>query len=203
MIVKPEKELKIIWYMSTLILFTASLIIILTFFLFSDVNIWFPIGFSTVWLISLIIVLIWVPAAYRALEYYIQQDSVKMKGGVFWRKHVTIPNQKITNIDITQGPFERFLKIGTIHVQTAGAGGQQGQKAELKINGVREMGTIKDTIINNINTSTVTGVREVEIPLRNYSTETASVTSKEKEILFDILSTLKSIEERLKNNRQK
>ena len=203
MIVKPEKELKIIWYMSTLILFTASLIIILTFFLFSDVNIWFPIGFSTVWLISLIIVLIWVPAAYRALEYYIQQDSVKMKGGVFWRKHVTIPNQKITNIDITQGPFERFLKIGTIHVQTAGAGGQQGQKAELKINGVREMGTIKDTIINNINTSTVTGVREAEIPLRNYSTETASVTSKEKEILFDILSTLKSIEERLKNNRQK
>ena len=203
MIVKPEKELKIIWYMSTLILFTASLIIILTFFLFSDVNIWFPIGFSTVWLISLIIVLIWVPAAYRALEYYIQQDSVKMKGGVFWRKHVTIPNRKITNIDITQGPFERFLKIGTIHVQTAGAGGQQGQKAELKINGVREMGTIKDTIINNINTSTVTGVREAEIPLRNYSTETASVTSKEKEILFDILSTLKSIEERLKNNRQK
>jgi len=195
--------LKIIWYMSTLILFTASLIIILTFFLFSDVNIWFPIGFSTVWLISLIIVLIWVPAAYRALEYYIQQDSVKMKGGVFWRKHVTIPNRKITNIDITQGPFERFLKIGTIHVQTAGAGGQQGQKAELKINGVREMGTIKDTIINNINTSTVTGVREAEIPLRNYSTETASVTSKEKEILFDILSTLKSIEERLKNNRQK
>ena len=203
MIVKPEKELKIIWYMSTLILFTASLIIILTFFLFSDVNIWFPIGFSTVWLISLIIVLIWVPAAYRALEYYIQQDSVKMKGGVFWRKHVTIPNQKITNIDITQGPFERFLKIGTIHVQTAGAGGQQGQKAELKINGVREMGTIKDTIINNINTGTVTGVREAEIPLRNYSTETVSVTSKEKEILFDILSTLKSIEERLKNNRQK
>ena len=203
MIVKPEKELKIIWYMSTLILFTASLIIILTFFLFSDVNIWFPIGFSTVWLISLIIVLIWVPAAYRALEYYIQQDSVKMKGGVFWRKHVTIPNRKITNIDITQGPFERFLKIGTIHVQTAGAGGQQGQKAELKINGVREMGTIKDTIINNINTSTVAGVREAEIPLRNYSTETASVTSKEKEILFDILSTLKSIEERLKNNRQK
>ena len=198
MIVKPEKELKIIWYMSALILFTASLIIILSFFLFSDVNIWIPIGFSIVWLISLIIVLIWVPAAYRALEYYIQQDSVKMKGGVFWRKHVTIPNQKITNIDITQGPFERFLKIGTIHVQTAGAGGQQGQKAELKISGVREMGTIRDAIINNIIPSTVTGVGEAEIPLRTYSTETASGVSTEKGILFDILTTLKSIDERLK-----
>ena len=201
MIVKPEKELKIIWYISALIIFTASLIILLTFFLFSDVNIWIPLGFSTVWLISLIIVLIWVPAAYRALEYYIQQDSVKMKGGVFWRKHVTIPNRKITNIDITQGPFERFLKIGTIHVQTAGAGGQQGQKAELKISGVREMGTIKDAIINNLNPSAVTGVREAEISLQTYSTETESGISKEKEILFDILSILKSIDERLKNNR--
>ena len=198
MIVKPEKELKIIWYMSALILFTASLIIILSFFLFSDVNIWIPIGFSIVWLISLIIALIWVPAAYRAIEYYIQQDSVKMKGGVFWRKHVTIPNRKITNIDITQGPFERFLKIGTIHVQTAGAGGQQGQKAELKISGVREMGTIRDTIINNIIPSTVTGVGEAEISLRTYSTETASGVSTEKGILFDILTTLKSIDERLK-----
>ena len=198
MIVKPEKELKIIWYMSALILFTASLIIILSFFLFSDVNIWIPIGFSIVWLISLIIALIWVPAAYRAIEYFIQQDSVKMKGGVFWRKHVTIPNRKITNIDITQGPFERFLKIGTIHVQTAGAGGQQGQKAELKISGVREMGTIRDAIINNIIPSTVTGVGEAEISLRTYSTETASGVSTEKGILFDILTTLKSIDERLK-----
>ena len=198
MIVKPEKELKIIWYMSALILFTASLIIILSFFLFSDVNIWIPIGFSIVWLISLTIALIWVPAAYRAIEYYIQQDSVKMKGGVFWRKHVTIPNRKITNIDITQGPFERFLKIGTIHVQTAGAGGQQGQKAELKISGVREMGTIRDAIINNIIPSTVTGLGETEIPLRTYSTETASGVSTEKGILFDILTTLKSIDERLK-----
>ena len=198
MIVKPEKELKIIWYMSALILFTASLIIILSFFLFSDVNIWIPIGFSTVWLISLIIALIWVPAAYGAIEYFIQQDSVKMKGGVFWRKHVTIPNRKITNIDITQGPFERFLKIGTIHVQTAGAGGQQGQKAELKISGVREMGTIRDAIINNIIPSTVTGADEAEIPLRTYSTETASGVSTEKGILFDILTTLKSIDERLK-----
>jgi len=198
MIVKPEKELKIIWYMSALILFTASLIIILSFFLFSDVNIWIPIGFSIVWLISLIIALIWVPAAYRAIEYYIQQDSVKMKGGVFWRKHVTIPNRKITNIDITQGPFERFLKIGTIHVQTAGAGGQQGQKAELKISGVKEMGTIRDAIINNIIPSTVTGADEAEIPLRTYSTETASGVSTEKGILFDILTTLKNIDERLK-----
>ena len=198
MIVKPEKELKIIWYMSALILFTASLIIILSFFLFSDVNIWIPIGFSIVWLISLIIALIWVPAAYRAIEYFIQQDSVKMKGGVFWRKHVTIPNRKITNIDITQGPFERFLKIGTIHVQTAGAGGQQGQKAELKISGVKEMGTIRDAIINNIIPSIVTGAEEAEIPLRTYSTETASGVSTEKGILFDILTTLKNIDERLK-----
>ena len=127
MTVKPEKELRIIWYVTALIVFALSAIVILFLFLFTDANYWAMVGFSAVWLISLIITLIWVPAAYRVIEYMIEQDSVKMKSGVFWKKHVTIPNRKITNVDITQGPFERFLKLGTIHVQTAGAGGQQGQ----------------------------------------------------------------------------
>jgi len=199
--VKPEKELKLIWYMSMLIFFTAFLIVNLVFFLFSDVNIWVPIGLSILWLISIIIALIWAPAAYRAVEYYIQQDSVRMKGGVFWRKNVTVPNRKITNVDITQGPFERFLKIGTIHIQTAGAGGQQGQKAELKISGVRDLNKIKDTIISNINSGTITGLEETGIPVKSYSGEKGKSISKENEILLEMLSTLKSIDERLKNNR--
>ena len=198
MILKPERELKIIWYISALILFISTLFIILMLFLFLDANIWITVGLSIIWLIALIVVLIWVPAAHKALEYYIQQDSVKMKGGVFWRKHITIPNQKITNIDTTQGPFERFLKIGTIHVQTAGAGGQQGQKAELKISGVRDPEQIKDVIINNINSSSITNAGEVGSSLQTYSTESSSSALTEKGILFDILTILKRIEERSK-----
>ena len=199
MILKPEKELKTIWSMTALILFAASFLIILAFFLFSDAYIWPLVGLSAVWLVSLIITIIWVPAAYRALEYHIEQDSVKMKGGVFWRKHVTVPNRKITNIDITQGPFERFLKIGTVHVQTAGAGGQQGQKAELKICGIKDVGVIRDTIINNINSGAAAAGRETVTQLRPASPESIpSDISTEKGIFLEILTALKSIDERLK-----
>ena len=190
--IKPEKELKIIWYMSVLIFYTTTLIMILMLFLFSDANIWVLTAMSAIWLLSLIIILIWVPAAYKALEYYIEEDSIKMKGGVFWRKHVTVPNKKITNIDITQGPFERFLKIGTVHIQTAGAGGQQGQKAELKINGVKDMDKIRDTITGNLNFNTGAGNVIEKIP----ATIAEITYVSEKEILLEILEILKRMENR-------
>ena len=192
--IKPEKELKIIWYMSVLIFYTATLIMILMLFLFSDANIWVLTAMSAIWLLSLIIILIWVPAAYKALEYYIEEDSIKMKGGVFWRKHVTVPNKKITNIDITQGPFERFLKIGTVHIQTAGAGGQQGQKAELKIGGVKDMDKIRDTITGNLNFNTGAGNVIEKIP----ATIAEITYVSEKEILLEILEILKGMDEKLK-----
>jgi membrane protein YdbS with pleckstrin-like domain len=192
--IKPEKELKIIWYMAVLIFYTATLIMILMLFLFSDANIWVLTAMSAIWLLSLIIILIWVPAAYKALEYYIEEDSIKMKGGVFWRKHVTVPNKKITNIDITQGPFERFLKIGTVHIQTAGAGGQQGQKAELKIGGVKDMDKIRDTITGNLNFNTGAGNVIEKIP----ATIAEITYVSEKEILLEILEILKGMDEKLK-----
>lgn len=192
--IKPEKELKIIWYMTVLIFYTATLMIIFMLFLFSDVNIWVLTAMSAIWLLSLIILLIWVPAAYKALEYYIEEDSVKMKGGVFWRKHVTVPNKKITNIDITQGPFERFLKIGTVHIQTAGAGGQQGQKAELKIGGVKDMDKIRDAITGNLNFNT--GVDNVIEKIPSTIAEITYIS--EKEILLEILEILKGMDEKLK-----
>ncbi|MFQ5917784.1 MAG: PH domain-containing protein [Candidatus Binatia bacterium] len=68
-------------------------------------------------------ILLWIPAFYKSLEYIIDSDSVKIRKGVFWRKRVAVPYQKITNVDITQGPVQRMFNIGTIHVQTAGAGG--------------------------------------------------------------------------------
>jgi len=199
MTVKPEKELKVIWYMTAFIVFAVTAVILLTFYLFTDVNPKVIAGFSVAWLLSLVITLIWIPAAYRAVEYYIEDDSVKMKGGIFWRKHVTVPNQKITNIDITQGPFQRFLKLGTIHVQTAGAGGQQGQKAELKISGVRDTAKIKDAISENIASITPAFLKEKERgSLPSYQQVAKTGFSSEREVLADILEILKSIDERLK-----
>jgi len=145
---KPEEQLKTLWYITWLIIFVLGLLLwLILIFL---VNPFIFIICLGVWFLIMIPVLFWIPKAYQMLEYYIEEDSVKMKEGVFWKKHTTVPYLKITNVDVTQGPIQRALGIGVIHVQTAGAGGQQGQKAELKINGVKNLEELRDKRFRNI-----------------------------------------------------
>ncbi|MDD3819417.1 MAG: PH domain-containing protein [Actinomycetota bacterium] len=156
--IKPEKELKTLWLITWTIWLVAG-VLLLTPLFFIGIESWIALTSIVVYILILIPVLIWINAAFNAIEYCIDDEGVKMKGGAVWKKHVTVPYSKITNVDVTQGPMQRYFNVGTIHVQTAGAGGQQGQKAELKINGIREMDKIKDIIIKK--------VKEVTYPLSN------------------------------------
>jgi membrane protein YdbS with pleckstrin-like domain len=117
------------------------------------IDLWIVIILVSIWIAIMIPIIIWIPAAFRALEYYIDDEGVKMKGGVVWKKYVTVPYSKITNVDVIQGPMQRYYNIGTINVQTAGAGGKQGEKAELKINGIRELEKVRKLIIGRIKNS--------------------------------------------------
>ncbi len=146
--IKPEKEQKTLWIITWIVVFVIGTILWIVLSL--TVNLLtFGIA-SSVWLIIMILIVIWIPAAFNALEYYIDDEGVKMKGGVVWKKYVTVPYPKITNVDITRGPLQRYYNIGTIHVQTAGAAGKQGEKAELKLTGIRELDKIRDVIIKNV-----------------------------------------------------
>ena len=157
MVVKPEKEQKTLWLIGWGITFFLFLVldVILIFVLSHPENLIFGLCLAAV-LIIMLFVLRWIPAFYRSLEYVIDIDSITGKKGVFWKKIVTVPYFKITNIDITQGPVQRMFNIGTIHCQTAGLAGPQGQRAELKLLGIRDIEGVKDTIrerIKDYNTS--------------------------------------------------
>jgi uncharacterized membrane protein YdbT with pleckstrin-like domain len=86
----------------------------------------------------------------------------KGKKGVFWRKRVTVPYTKITNIDVTQGPGQRMFNIGAVHVQTAGASGTQGAQAELQLIGVRDFNELKDIIMERVRGYVVSRPEEVK-----------------------------------------
>ena len=94
--------------------------------------------------------LFWLPAYKRSLEYWLGERSVKGKRGVFWKRTVTVPYEKVTNIDITQGPLQRAFGIGNLHVQTAGASASQGGAAELVIYGVRDLEGLREKIMDSI-----------------------------------------------------
>ena len=99
-----------------------------------------------IYLVVMLPVLIWLPYYWKSLSYSIEEDAVRGSKGVFWKKHVTVPYRKITNVDITQGPIARHFGIATVHLQTAGAGGADGSRAELKLEGIREYENIREEI---------------------------------------------------------
>ena len=159
-VVKPEKEQRIMWFIDWAITFVIGLTLWIVLLLIVD-----TVTFSLCvlgWLILASLFLLWIPAFYKSLEYVIDSDSVKMKKGVFWKKRVTVPFTKITNLDVTQGPVQRAFDIGTIHVQTAGAGGPEGARAELKLLGVRDLDEVKDTIMERVRGYTILKPDEVK-----------------------------------------
>lgn len=115
-----------------------------------------------------------------------------MSGGVVWKKYVTVPYSKITNVDITRGPLQRYYKIGTIHVQTAGAAGKQGEKAELKLVGIRELEKIRGVIIENI--------RDLNYPGTS-RTKKAEKPPAQENIFQDMLRELRDIKDLLGKDR--
>ncbi len=183
-ILKPEKEQKTLWFISWGIPFAIGVIICLVLLFFVDK---LPVILSLAgWLIIMLPIAVYIPAYYRSLEYIIDTDDIKIKTGVFWKKRITIPYPKITNIDITQGPVQRIFDIGIIHVQTAGAGGPQGAQAEMILMGIRDLESLKSTIMERF---------------RNYSSSTVEEVKKEvaeengTDILKHILRELTAIRE--------
>jgi len=181
-LVKPEKEQKTLWFVGWGIPFILGLALWVVLLFTVDKLIF---GLCVVgWLILMMPILLWMPAFYRSLEYVIDIDCVRMKKGVFWRKRVTVPYPKITNVDVTQGPVQRMFNIGTMHVQTAGAGGPQGRQAELKLLGVRDLDGLRDTIMERVRGYTISRPKDVKKEVTEES---------DSEILWHMLKELTSI----------
>jgi hypothetical protein len=188
--VKPEKEQKTLWFVGWAVPFVLGLALWVILLLTIDKLIF---GLCVVgWLILMVPILLWISAFYRSLEYIVDSDSVKMKKGVFWREHVIVPYPKITNVDVTQGPVQRMLNIGTIYVQTAGAGGTQGAQAELTLLGVRDLEGLKDTIMERVRGYTISRPEEVKKEI---------VEESDSQILRHMLEELTAIREALEKRQ--
>lgn len=146
-LLKPQRGQRTVWFIHWALVFFPIFVSLIVFMLFNRIV--FGIC-AAVWIIFMVPFLLWIPAYFRSLEYTIAADIVKGQKGVFWKRFITVPYHKITNVDITQGPLQRSYKVGTIHCQTAGAGGQQGATAELKMEGVGDLEGLKEAIMERV-----------------------------------------------------
>lgn len=62
----------------------------------------------------------WPAERYRRLLYLAEEDGLRIRRGVFWRKTIWIPVTRVQHTDVSQGPIQRRFGLGTLTVHTAG-----------------------------------------------------------------------------------
>jgi len=67
---------------------------------------------------------IWAKLAYHFYRYELREDGFRKESGVITKKYVTIPYERIQNVDIIRALVPRILGLSDLNIQTAGASGQ-------------------------------------------------------------------------------
>lgn len=71
-------------------------------------------------LVVLIIAYIWAKLTYRYYRYELGEIVFKKEHGVIYKKYVSIPYDRIQNVDIHRGILARLLGLSDLQIQTAG-----------------------------------------------------------------------------------
>nr|WP_320161447.1 PH domain-containing protein [uncultured Methanoregula sp.] len=100
---------------------------------------------TAIFIVAIIaICLAWVNLYYESMWYELREDEMSWKRGIWFRTTGIVPYNRITNLDIRQGPVMRALGISTLAIQTAGYSGQVA--AEIKIEGVENAEELRELI---------------------------------------------------------
>jgi len=95
--------------------------------------------------------LFWVGKYYQTIFFELKDDEVTWKRGVWFRKTGIVPYDRITNIDIYQGPLMRHFGFSSIKLQTAGYSAQA--RSEITLEGIAAAEELRETIMSLIRES--------------------------------------------------
>jgi uncharacterized protein len=127
--------------------FALAILFMLTIMFTPIIMVPIPITFSLtrLWIIIsalLIGCFVWAKFAYRFYRYELLDTGFRKESGVIYKKYVTIPYDRIQNVDINRGILARILGLSDLNIQTAGASaavsryGVMGGGAEGRLPGV-------------------------------------------------------------------
>jgi len=187
----PNPELKTLYFLYLLLgivafyLSWATPIIIFVPHIYVIVSILLPL------LATVVFFAYWIPKYCSSVSFLLTENEIVVEKGVWWKKKSIVPYNRITNIDVVQGPLSRKFGIASIKIQTAGysmAGGFSAKGAETEIFGVKNYQEIRDFILN-----TIRGIKPVAV-------EAAAEKSGLEGIICEILQELKEIRKLLERS---
>jgi membrane protein YdbS with pleckstrin-like domain len=92
-------------------------------------------------------VISWLPRYQRSIVYRFTPGEIVWTRGVWFHATSIVPYDRITNVDLLQGPLQRRFGLSNIRVQTAGYSSQGNQAAELVFMGMDDPGRVRDRIM--------------------------------------------------------
>jgi len=104
-------------------------------------------------LIALAVALHWIPRFHSSIRYVLGEEEIVVTRGVWWKTKSVVPYDRVTNVNIYQGPLSRHYGIGRLAIQTAGFSGvdSSGYKtAEADIIGIRDFEGTKDAVMSSV-----------------------------------------------------
>lgn len=93
----------------------------------------------------------WIPLYHENIVYRLTVTEVTWQRGVWFRQTGIVPYNRITNVDIVQGPLMRLFSFSAVRVQTAGYSAQA--QAEIVLNGIADPKDLQETIMNFVRTT--------------------------------------------------
>ncbi len=109
---------------------------------------------------------IWAKLSYGYFLYELTENGFRKESGVIYKRYVTIPYERIQNVDIYRGILARILGLSDLHIQTAGASalvtrrGTSGMHAEGRLPALSraEAEQLRDELIRRARGSKAQGV---------------------------------------------
>jgi len=140
---KPSSAL-IPWFIIDFLLLVVfiSIFVLIPLFLSESLNtfLWALGGMASI----VVLFMIWTKLYYDSMWYELHEDEMRWKRGVLFRRTGIVPYNRITNIDIRQGPVMRALDISTLSIQTAGYSGKA--QAEIRIEAIVHAEELRELI---------------------------------------------------------
>jgi len=171
---KPDRELMRLYYtyllIVDLVIFIGVILpVVVAAFLTLSLDQVVIVSSSAIFPFLAVVFLIafWIPKYYDSISYTFTKDEIMIERGVYWKHKSTVPYNRVTNIDIVQGPLSRRVGIGKVRVQTAGysTASSGGATAEAQIFGVTNYEEIRDFILAKVRGRRPAAVEaEAEIP---------------------------------------
>ena len=80
-----------------------------------------------IFLVVLVFSFIWAKLTYHFYRYELTEEGFRKELGVIFKKYVTIPYDRIQNVDIYRGILARILGLSDLNIQTAGMSASVGR----------------------------------------------------------------------------